>query len=272
MKLLDKHKPIYKNITKILSMKKETNGRSVDQLLFDIMERKNIISSNITDIIKESSVDCIQNSRDNIELNNKCLRFSNKLKNEESHFPGINSTELNQIDIKQFRSNFLQYIKPNTYVILAKKREDDSDLYIYYNLEKTNEDVDVRYIRENGLQVADYDPKNRYFTHYQIKDHPLNEKLGNSFSVFKTIYKTPQEFKNKIRKLEFPSVKTIKNEKNVVGYIIKYNPTEKLYFSPLTKSNVIKLYTFKDYKYNSYSTTGLNYVFMRNNRLFKSID
>ena len=52
MTLLEKHKPIYNAITKIISMKKETNGRTVDQLLFDIMERKNIISSNITDIIK----------------------------------------------------------------------------------------------------------------------------------------------------------------------------------------------------------------------------
>ena len=33
MTLLEKHKPIYKNITKIISMKKETNSRSVDQLL-----------------------------------------------------------------------------------------------------------------------------------------------------------------------------------------------------------------------------------------------
>ena len=106
IKLLEKHKPVYKTITKILSMKKETNNRTVDQLLFDIMERKNIISSNITDIIKESSVDCIQNSRDDIQLNNKCLRFSSKLINEESHFPGINASELNQIDIKQFKSNF----------------------------------------------------------------------------------------------------------------------------------------------------------------------
>ena len=121
MTLLEKHKPVYKTITKILSMKKETNGRTVDQLLFDIMERKNIISSNITDIIKESSVDCIQNSRDDIQLNNKCLRFSSKLNNEESHFPGINSSELNQIDVKQFKSNFLQYIKPNTSAFLLNK-------------------------------------------------------------------------------------------------------------------------------------------------------
>ena len=27
--------------------------------------------------------------------------------------------------------------------ILAKKKEDDSDLYIYYNLEKTSDEIDV---------------------------------------------------------------------------------------------------------------------------------
>ena len=271
MTLLEKHKPIYKNITKIISMKKETNSRSVDQLLFDIMERKNIISSNITDIIKESSVDCIQNSRDDIQLNNKCLRFSNKLKNEESHFPGINSTELNQIDVKQFKSNFLQYIKPNTYVILAKKREDDSDLYIYYSLEKTSDDIDVRYIRENGLQICDFDPKAKIFTYYELKDHPLNDDLGSVFSVFKTMYKTPEKVIPKLKKLEFPPVKSFKEEENLLGYIIKYNPTEKLYFSPKQESNIIKLYTFKEYKYNNYSTKNLNYVFIRNKRIFKSI-
>ena len=272
MKLLEKHKTVYKTITKIISMKKETENRSVDQLLFDIMERKNIISSNITDIIKESSVDCIQNSRDDIQLNNKCLRFSNKLRSEESHFPGINSSELNQIDVKQFKSNFIQYIKPNTYVILAKKKEDNSDLYIYYNLEKTNDEIDVRYIRENGLQICDFDPKNKYFTYYELKDHPLNELLGNVFSVFKTIYRTPPEISDKIKKLEFPTIKSFKKDVNTVGHIIKYNPTEKIYFSPITKSSIVKLYDFKDYKYNNYSIKNLRYVFIRNKKLFKSID
>jgi phage tail tube protein FII len=272
MILLEKHKPVYKTITKILSMKKETNDRSVDQLLFDIMERKNIISTNITDIIKESSVDCIQNSRDDLQLNNKCLRFSSKLIGEESHFPGINSSELNKIDVKQFKSNFLQYIKPNIYVILAKKKEDDSDLYIYYSLEKTTDEIDVRYVRENGLQVCDFDPKNRFFTYYELKDHPLNDKLGGIFSVFKTIYKVTPELFNKLRKLDFPPIKDFKKEKNIVGHIIKYNVTEKLYFSPITQSSLVKLYEFKNYKYNNYSTKGLNYIIMRNNKLFKSID
>ena len=272
MELLEKYKPLYKTINKIISIRKETGSRSVDQLLFDIMERKHIISSNITEIIKESSVDCIQNSRDDIQLNNKCLRFSSKLNNEDSHFPGINASELNKIDVKQFKSNFLQYIKPNIYVILAKKKEDDSDLYIYYNLDKTNDEIDVRYIRENGLQVCDFDPKNKTFTYYELKDHPLNDKLGNIFSVFKTIYKTPTRVLSKINKLEFPSIKTFKDDDNIIGHIIKYNPTEKLYFSPLSNSTVIKLFEFNDYKYNNYSIRGLKFVMLRNKKLFKSID
>ena len=270
--LLEKHKPIYKIITKILSMKKETGNRSVDQLLFDMMERKNIISSNIINIIKESSVDCIQNSRDDIQLNNKCLRFSEKLKNEDAHFPGIGSSALNNIDTKQFKSNFIRYIKPDTYVILAKKKEDDSDIYIYYKLEKVDDDIDVRYIRENGLQICEFDPIHQIFLYYEIKEHPLNQKLGSMFSIFQTIYKiSPHTFKN-IKNKNFPSIKQIKNDNYITGYILKYNITEKLYFSPISKSNIIKLYDMKEYKQNNYSLIDLNYILLRDKKLFRSID
>ena len=64
-------------------------------------------------------------------------------------------------------------------------KEDDGDTNIFtIILKKTNDEIDVRYVRENGLQVCDYDPKNKMFTYYELKDHPLNEKLGNVFSVF----------------------------------------------------------------------------------------
>ena len=48
----------------------------------------------------------------------------------------------------------------------------------------------------------------------------------------------------KINKLDFPPIKGFKKEENIEGYIVKYNPTEKLYFSPLSKSSIIKLYPF----------------------------
>ena len=155
---------------------------------------------------------------------------------------------------------------------MAKKKEDNSDLYIYYNLEKTNDDVDVRYIRENGLQIGDFDPKNNFFTFYELKEHPLNDKLGDFFSVFKTIYKISPDILSKLKNLEFPSIKKFRREENSIGYIIKYNPTEKIYFSPLSNSSVIRLYEYKNYKYNNYSTNDLSCVILRNKKLFKSID
>ena len=85
------------------------------------MERKNIISSNITDIIKESSADCIQNNRDDIQLNNKCLNFSSKLKTEESHFPGINSSKSSKIDVKQFKITFYNILN-QIYMLFYERR------------------------------------------------------------------------------------------------------------------------------------------------------
>ena len=86
MTLLEKHKPIYKNITKIISMKKK---QIVVQLInfFLILWSVKISSVQISLILSKNHRDCIQNSRDDIQLN-KCLRFNTKLKNEESHFPG----------------------------------------------------------------------------------------------------------------------------------------------------------------------------------------
>ncbi len=243
-KLIENHKPIYKNITKILSMKKETQNRSVDQLLFDIMEKKQNISSKISDIIKEASVDCIQNTTDDIQLNEKCLRFSSKVKEEGSHFPGLTSYELNELDKKQFRSSFQYFIKPDIYVVLAKK-ENGSILYIYYKLIKGETNVDVRYIRENGVRLCDYDPSKKIFINYETKDHPLNKSIGKEFSIFQGLYKIPDFiYDNKILKSKFPKPDEIINDDNLAGYLIKYNVTRKLFYSPAPKSNksLIKLY------------------------------
>ena len=40
IRLFEKHKAVYKNLTKIISMKKETKDRTIDQIIFDIMEKK----------------------------------------------------------------------------------------------------------------------------------------------------------------------------------------------------------------------------------------
>ena len=84
--LLNEHQDVYNLINKIMNVKTETKDRTIDQMMFDIMERKNKISILISNIIKEASVDCIQNTRDDFSINEKCLRFSEKLKDEDTFF------------------------------------------------------------------------------------------------------------------------------------------------------------------------------------------
>jgi len=268
-KLFTEHKSVYKTIQKILSMKKETKGRSIDQVLFDIMERKNVISTKITNIIKESSVDCITNTRDDIQLNEKCLRFSSKVIEEEAHFPGINSSELNEIDQKQFQSTFIYKLDPDIYVILAKKEE--KDIYIYYQLSNVGESVDVRYIRENGSRLGEYEPDRKRYIIYEGKSHELDNLLGSKLSVFQSIYTVPEIIiRSKIEKQLFPQLNEIINSDNLLGLIIKYNPNGRLFFSPKRESNVIWLYDYQKYKENYYSTEMIKPIIIRNKKMYIS--
>ena len=267
--LFTEHKSVYKTIQKILSMKKETKGRSIDQVLFDIMERKNKISTKITNIIKEASVDCIQNTRDDIQLNEKCLRFSSKVVEEEAHFPGINSSELNEIDQKQFQSTFIYKIEPDIFVLLAKK--EGNDIYVYYQVSNVGEDIDVRYVRENGFRLGEYDPLHKLYLINEGKFHELNELLGTKFSVFQSIYSIPEiVMKTKIEKDIFPHLDEIINEENLKSIIIKYNPTERLFYSPKRTSNVIWLYEYQKYKENYYSIDMIKPILIRNKKVYLS--
>ena len=267
--LIDKHKSVYKTIKKIISMKKETTDRTVDQSLFDIMERKYNISSKISEIIKEASVDCIQNTRDDIQLNEKCLRFSKKLEQEEAHFPGITSAHLNEIDQKQFKSHFTFHIKPDNYVVLAKK--DEKDIFIYYRVQDEGTNIDIRYIRENGIRLADYDPFRKVLFFYEKKEHPLNNTLGKKFSVFQSIYDVPQYLiESKIEKNIFPRLDEIINDENIKGVIIKYNISEKLFYSPVNKSPIIKLYEYQNYLDEPETIESSGALILRNEKLFKT--
>jgi hypothetical protein len=270
-RLVNEHQQAYKTIQKILSMKKETHGRTSDQLLFDTMEKKNKISLKITDIIKESSVDCIQNTRDDIQLNEKCLRFSDKVSAENAHFPGITSERLNELDSKQFKASFKYVIQPDIYVVAAKK--DNKDIFIYYRLKNADDNVDVRYIRENGKYVCDYDEATKSFGYYEGKDHYLNKQLGSKLSVFQTIFKASDTMlENKINKEIFPDLDEIKDLDNFVGNIIKYNVDERLFYSPKTVSKVLKLYEYEKFKENNYSEKFMKPIYVRNKKIFIKSD
>ena len=64
------------------------------------------ISLEINSVIKESSLDCIQHTKDDPELNDKCIRFSDKLSGEIAYFPGISAKVLENIDIIQLKAKY----------------------------------------------------------------------------------------------------------------------------------------------------------------------
>ena len=86
----------------------------------EVMENKYKKSLQINEVVKESSLDCIQHTLDDPSLNDKCIRFSDKLTGEIAYFPGSGARVLEQIDIVQLKSKFIYHIQPDIYVISAK--------------------------------------------------------------------------------------------------------------------------------------------------------
>ena len=267
-KLFSDHKNVYKTIQQILQVKKETDDRTADQVLFDIMERKHKVSLKISDIIKESAIDCIQHTKDNLELNEKCVRFPENIKHEDTHFPGVTSSKLNEIDKKQFQSNFLYSINGYTHVISGK--ENDENIYVYYQTDDEKEEIDIRYLRENAKRICDYIPSQRNFIIYESNDHELNKKLGSKFSIFQSIYNASEDIiDDKIRQGIFPSLDEIKIDDNYDGCIIKYNISETLFYCPIQKiDHIFKLYHLDDYKINNYSTDFMKSIILRNKDVY----
>ena len=241
-------------ITQIISVKHETQDRTIDQMMFDIMERKNKISTIITDIIKESSVDCIQNTRDNFDLNQRCLRFSEILKDEITIFPGVTAETLNNIDIRQIRNAYLEKISKNLYVLSAL--QEGNELYIYYEIENSKDKPDIRYIRENGKRICDVNLTSKKLYFYEDKTHPMNKELGPKFSIYQTIYNINTELYDQImneggEKKIFPDIDGLVNEEFINGYSVRYNVNERLFYRFLN-DKIVRLYDYKVIEENKF--------------------
>lgn len=233
---LAKHKEVKETIEMILNI-----GQTIDQKIVDIMERKYVVSKNIIDIIKESSLDCIQHTRDDPQLNDRCIRFSNQLLHEISYFPGISANELYEIDQIQLKARFIKFIKPNHYVISGGEDE-----YIYYEVDKELENVDVRYLRENSQKVCEVSLKDMNLYIYAPKDHSLNSELGKDFSVYQDIYTLDDVVYDNMIDDEFPTIDAITN-KEKQGYKIKYNINEMMFYASAEPDKLMRLYRFDEY-------------------------
>jgi hypothetical protein len=237
-------KPIHKNLKDLIYTIFNIKT-SIDEDIFEIMERKNKLSETIIDIIKQSSLDCIRHTRDTPQLNNQCIRFSNSLLHEIAYFPGIASNELFQIDKRQLKATFQVFVEPDNYIVSGET----DNTYLYFQVSgKSKREVDVRYIRENYKKICELNLDRDEAYVYEDSTHKDNETLGKLFSVYQSIYLL-NDFKQNINVNQFPSLKDIL-QADRIGLIIKYNENNLMFFSPNRENSLLRLYKYDDYLEN----------------------
>ena len=240
----------------------------------------------ISSIIKESSLDCIQHTRDDPELNDKCIRFSDKLSGEIAYFPGISAKVLENIDIIQLKAKYLYHIKPNVYVISASN-DQGNNLYIYYEYAKGGSgeegpdeegkgketDVDIRYIREKGRRLCDVYIDTMMVLNYVGKDHPYNKRLGKEFSVYQEIYTLDDNIIDEYISVDkFPPLDKVLVKDSLKGYKLKYNINDTFYYmgkdSILPDKCIQRIYPYQIYEQDNYKIDNIKPRVIFNGELY----
>ncbi len=256
------NKSIREILDSIIKINVDSGGESADIHLFEIMERKYRVSLEINSVIKESSLDCIQHTKDDPELNDKCIRFSDKLTGEIAYFPGISAKVLEYVDLIQLKSKYLYHIKPNIYVISASNDE-GNNIFIYYEYTSDKkDDIDIRYIRENGKRLCDVYIDTMMILNYVPKDHPYNKRLGKEFSVFQEIYSLKDSIMDEyVHQDKFPSLNKLLVKDSLQGYKLKYNINDTFYYmgldSILPEKCIQRIYPYTIYETENYTTDSI---------------
>jgi hypothetical protein len=257
----------------IIKINVDTGNETADNHLFEIMERKYRVSLEIGSVIKESSLDCIQHTRDDPELNDKCIRFSDKLSGEIAYFPGISAKVLETIDIIQLKANHLYHIRPNIYVISASN-DKGNNIFIYYEYAHEGKgDPDIRYIREKGRRLCDLYLDSSMILNYVDKGHPYNKRLGKEFSVYQEIYTLEDSIIDEYIGIEkYPPLDKILIKDSLKGYKLKYNVNDTFYYmgidTILPDKCIQRIYPYQLFIDDNYKTDNIKPRVILNGNLY----
>jgi hypothetical protein len=268
-KSMNKHiKELFDNV---VNVNLKENELSTDQYLFDVMESKYKISTEINSVIKESSLDCIPHTRDDPELNDRCIRFSKQLAGEISYFPGISAHVLDTIDTTQLISKTLYFIKPNIYVVSAKDNTTSFYVYYEYNLKskESRDEIDIRYLRENATKLAELHPDTRMV----LTVPEGTSRLGKEFTVFQHIHGLTDEIiRDYLMQEAFPPLSKLTKDSEWIGAKLKYNVNNTFFFTekeclqdPL---KIFKMYPFREYEQQYYDVSGLKPIVVYNKEFY----
>ena len=269
------HKELKELLDNAVNLNINEKSLSVDQYLFQVMETKYQVSQEINSVIKESALDCIPHTKDDPELNDRCIRFSSKLKGELAYFPGMSSYALETIDTKQLRATVMVHLKPNIYVVSAKDLT--RNLYIYYEYslqaQETKDDIDIRYLRENAKRLADLYEDERLLVSYASKDHPQNERLGKEFSVHQELYALDEELYHEYFANEsFPPLSRIMVPDSLKTYKLKYNIDGTYYVAEKdvleNPHEILRIYPYLSYEHHNYDCKNLKPIVVYKTELY----
>ena len=117
----------------------------------------------------------------------------------------------------------------------------EKNVYAYYKINGEKE-MDIRYIRENGLLIGILDIDLQLFFKFVDQDYSLNKIFGNKFSVFQEIYSIDDTFLINVKECSnFPKLRDIKN---IIGYKIKNNISENYMYYEKNDKQIIRLYPY----------------------------
>ena len=269
--LYDNYREIFDYIQKILSIRTESLDTTIDEVLFGIMNKKFVISNKVSDLIKEASVDCLQNTRDDYNIHQSCVQFDEKIRDENAFFPGMDSDELYLTDQKQLLTKqATSFIEPDIYIVSAMR--DNVEVSIYYKLHDLNmKNPDIRYIQDYGKQIGILDREKEVYMKI-IKDHSLDEILGSRLSVFQELYRLDSSIMDDINDWNtFPELSKIITDENLLGYIIKFNVSESLYFKFNDEKPIVRLYEYNLIEMNNFIKTDLTPIIVNDKKYYEPV-
>jgi len=270
--LSENHGEVYDTLSRIVRVKTESItsksvGVTIDQKIFDIMEDKNSIAEELTDVIKESSVDCVENTRDDVNIHKNCVQFDEKLQDEVAYFPGLSADRLSEVDRTQLKAKYSFFINPNIYVVSAVL--DKRNIFVYYRLNDA-QDRDIRYIKENGKELGTMDVDKSIF-YKNTQDHELDREFEPELKIYREMYRLSDEIIDNITDHEiFPRLSEIVDS-DIFGYKLKYSKTSRYYFYENTKKPIKRIYDFDLVENRNFNTTDLTSIVVYDKRFYESV-
>lgn len=252
---------------RITKLKMMDHSQTMDEYLLSIMERKYKITEQCKEILIEASMDCKQHAKTIPGIT--CLDFPRELETEDLYFPGISSSKLGLLNIKQVS---VQGTKSGNFYTVKATNVNHSQAYLlFYNVGTKKENEVTTNDLKNPVAIVSF-TSGIALLENRLCLNPAPEKLiclGNVISL-------PQSVLNKSEKMTHKDLLKYNNKEHVLGYKIYSESNKKEYFASKNLSNELtdrihinRMYNWSDYETAGYNENSLQAFAYKNGRIYE---